>query len=268
MYIMIFFFKVGPIISIFKLKYQKCNCLPGKNVRGQLGPIPCLYWSSWAASTEIGRQNRAGAQDGVTEQKESSCFLSRNSCQFGARLLRISTLHLIRIPFWSHQQHTVYRLQALAQDIEENVHKEKISRQTWLTGPRLGQPWKWAVKRWYKGNDLSAVGRVSRRERGKERGREGIIKVQSVLQERSVFWKIFTNLLRIETHLPFKFCNIIKELLHFSNTFEFKHSPMYSVKYRKFVSVSYLKHTFPETKHDLISFQEWNMLIQATTLLF
>lgn len=42
----------------------------------------------------------------------------------------------------------------------------------------------------------SAEERDRKRERGNKGGREGIIKAQSVFQEISVFWRVFTNLLR------------------------------------------------------------------------
>ena len=77
----------------------------------------------------IDRQNRTGAQHGVTEQKQNSCFLQQELLLIWSPYVK--NIHpLLKVSLCSHYQHTVYRPQTLIQDTEENMHEEGIYRQT------------------------------------------------------------------------------------------------------------------------------------------
>lgn len=79
----------------------------------------------------IDRQNRTGAQHGVTEQKQNSCFLQQELLLIWSPYVK--NIHpLLKVSLCSHYQHTVYRPQTLIQDTEENMHEEGTYQQTWL----------------------------------------------------------------------------------------------------------------------------------------
>ena len=153
----------------------------------------------WATNTWIERQNSAGAQHGVTEQKQNSCFLQQEL------LLIWSTIHLsLRVSLRTHHQHTVYRPQPLIQDIEDNVHKEGIYQQT---GLNLAQDFDRHEIEQVRDEtkEIISVPFMGHSEIGKKGRREGEKRPSrcSFSGKIYIFQRIFTNLLRIETHLPF-----------------------------------------------------------------
>lgn len=115
----------------------------------------------------------------MTEQKQNRCFLQQE-------LLLIWSPHVknihpsLRVSLRCHHQHTVYRPQTLIQYTEENVHKEGIYQQTW---PKLAQDFDRHEIEQVRDETKEIVsvpfmGSFGEREKGKERGREEIIKVQ------------------------------------------------------------------------------------------
>lgn len=92
------------------------------------------------------------------------------------------------------------------------------------------------------------------RRQGKREGERERRDQDAVFQERSIssgeYLQTYSEL-KLIYHL---FHNIIKELLGFNSTHEFKYSPMYSVNYRKLICFSLLPGTYIFLKRNMISF--------------
>lgn len=127
----------------------------------------------------IDRQNRTGAQHGVTEQKQNSCFLQQELLLIWSPYVK--NIHpLLKVSLCSHYQHTVYRPQTLIQDTEENMHEEGTYQQTWL---KLAQDFDRHEIEQVRGETKEIIsvpfmGSFGEREKGKRRGREEIITAQ------------------------------------------------------------------------------------------
>ena len=186
---------MGCILCILNPKYQISNILPGKRVRWQLGHRLVHIGLQRTANTEVDRQDgqKEPSMEGQNGKK-TAAFSSRNSNQLEAHVLRISTLHWIKISLWRHHQHPVYILPALTSRHETWVqrkcaHTKNLPADMTEIGPSLWGTWKWAARRGQKGYEVNANYEVclrGKRERGegeeegrkKERSgwREGIIK--------------------------------------------------------------------------------------------
>lgn len=133
--------------------------------------ILCSHWPSEPPMKRLTGQARSPAWSDRTERKQL-LFSSRNSRQFEAHRLKISTLHLVRISFWSHHWHAVYKLLALAsRHWRKGTQRKKIYQQTWLKlaqdsdrheSEQLGDD--------IKDTSMQSVGSA---ERERERRREG-----------------------------------------------------------------------------------------------
>lgn len=127
----------------------------------------------------IDRQNRTGAQHGVTEQKQNSCFLQQELLLIWSPYVK--NIHpLLKVSLCSHYQHTVYRPQTLIQDTEENMHEEGTYQQTWL---KLAQDFDRHEIEQVRGETKEIISvpfmrSFGEREKGKRRGREEIITAQ------------------------------------------------------------------------------------------
>lgn len=116
-------------------------------------------------------QGRSPAWSDRTERKQL-LFSNRNSSQFETHMLRISTLHLIRISFWSHHQHAALQTTGTSSKILKKMctKERSTSRRDWNWLKTLTDI-KVSSEEMTKGYDIKAICRVSQRDREK-RGRE------------------------------------------------------------------------------------------------